>query len=45
MTFVIDVDETPFSIKIASLNFQCKHNGAQFQIMSRVVLLMRLQLP
>ena len=44
-TFVIGVDETRFSIKIVSLYFQCEHNGIQFQIMRKVVLFMRLQLP
>ena len=44
-TFVIGVDETLFSIKIVSPYFQCEHNDDQFQIMRRVVLFMRLQLP
>ena len=35
-TFVIDVYETLFSVKIVSPYFQCKHNGCQFQIMHRV---------
>ena len=44
-TFMIGVDETFFFVKIVSPYFQCKHNGNQFQIMSRVILFMRLQLP